>query len=195
MNYLAHFHIAKHTGTSITGALLGDFVKGHTWQKLTADWQVGILLHRKIDSFTDQQLAKMNAFTYFSTPLRRYSGIALDVYFDYLLSRHWARFSQQDKNAFIEHCYQQLQQAPLKGRPAYSIEHMCQHDWLAQYGEYKQLSHTLKAISRRLRRPVKLELMLSDIEQHEAALEECFLRLYPQVLRYAEQQVEQLIKT
>ncbi len=101
MNYLAHFHIAKHTGTSITGALLGDFVKGHTWQKLTADWQVGILLHRKIDSFTDQQLAKMNAFTYFSTPLRRYSGIALDVYFDYLLSRHWARFSQQDKNAFI----------------------------------------------------------------------------------------------
>ncbi len=53
MNYLAHLHLAAHTHSSLTGNLLGDFVKGALPTGLAAPFDEGIWLHRKIDAFTD----------------------------------------------------------------------------------------------------------------------------------------------
>jgi hypothetical protein len=53
MNFLAHLHLAAHTGSSLTGNLLGDFIKGPLPTGLADHFDEGIWLHRKIDAFTD----------------------------------------------------------------------------------------------------------------------------------------------
>ncbi|WP_163131510.1 ACP phosphodiesterase [Agarivorans sp. Alg241-V36] len=187
MNYLAHFHIAQHTNTSVVGAFLGDFVKGNHWQSYHDEVQLGIKLHRKIDSFTDQQVNQLGLTHYFQADLRRYSGIALDVYFDYLLSLHWQQFSQSSRSNFISHCYQQLQHFPLPDKAMHTANHMREYDWLEQYQHQDSVAGTLRAISRRLRRPVKLELLYEDILCHSNELEAAFLALYPKVLLHAQE--------
>ncbi|MDO6686187.1 MULTISPECIES: acyl carrier protein phosphodiesterase [unclassified Agarivorans] len=183
MNYLAHFHIAQYTNTSIPGALLGDFVKGNQWQYYPEPEQLGILLHRHIDSFTDQQVAQLKLNLCFHPTMRRYAGIALDVYFDYLLSQHWPHYHSGSRDDFITHCYQQLHNYPLKERALVTATHMREYDWLTHYNDHQQITGTLKAISRRLRRPTKLELMLDDIDKHSQTIDQAFSELYPLVLK------------
>ena len=54
MNYLAHFHLSHGNDDWMTGALLGDFVKGPLKGERSKALEQGILLHRKIDAFTDR---------------------------------------------------------------------------------------------------------------------------------------------
>ncbi|UPW19988.1 ACP phosphodiesterase [Agarivorans sp. TSD2052] len=191
MNYLAHFHIAQHTSTSISGALLGDFVKGNQWQDYPPVTQLGILLHRQVDSFTDQHIAAEKISLCFQPALRRYSGIALDVYFDHLLTQQWENYASLPLNTFIKHCYQQLKTSPLNDRALVTANHMREYNWLKQYQTRDNIKLTLQAISKRLRRPVRLDLLMDDIDKHEAVIEAVFIRLYPQVLYRAEQFVKQ----
>ncbi|MEC8942826.1 MAG: DUF479 domain-containing protein, partial [Verrucomicrobiota bacterium] len=57
MNYLAHLYLAGPTDASRIGNLLGDFVKG-TPASLEGAYPVeviaGIVMHRKLDRFTDR---------------------------------------------------------------------------------------------------------------------------------------------
>ena len=54
MNYLAHLYLSDDgTPESLVGALLGDFVKGDDHRNYPPAIQRAILLHRKIDAFTD----------------------------------------------------------------------------------------------------------------------------------------------
>ena len=91
MNYLAHAWLARHSDDAILGAMLGDFVHG---QQALLDWPVPvreeIVRHRFIDRYTDSHPEVIAARARFGT-LRRYAGIALDVYFDHCLARGWAR--------------------------------------------------------------------------------------------------------
>ncbi|WP_432468030.1 ACP phosphodiesterase [Agarivorans sp. Z349TD_8] len=182
MNYLAHFHIAQQTKSSIPGAFLGDFVKGKAWKNYPLFEQQGILLHRHIDSFIDQMVIKTGLQHCFRPKLRRYAGIALDVYFDHLLSQHWQDFSILNRSDFIQHCYQQLANFPLPAQAKLTAQRMQQYDWLHQYHHRASLGRTLEAISQRLRRPAPLVLMAHDLEQHATDIDAVCLDLYRQVL-------------
>ncbi len=68
MNFLAHLHLAAHTGSSLTGNLLGDFIKGPLPTGLADRFDEGIWLHRKIDAFTDAHPAHRAAVASFAPP-------------------------------------------------------------------------------------------------------------------------------
>ena len=101
MNYIAHINLAEHTETSALGNFLGDFVKGdlYSWTRdghnetLPDVLLKGIRLHRSVDNYTDSHNTNQYLRALFPKPLRRMSGIILDVYFDHLLCQHWSRFN------------------------------------------------------------------------------------------------------
>ena len=76
MNYLAHLHLAAHTHSSLTGNLLGDFVKGALPSALGTELDEGIWLHRKVDAFTDSHPEHRAAVACFEAlaPLWRHPG-------------------------------------------------------------------------------------------------------------------------
>ena len=53
MNYLAHFYLSNHDKNLIVGNYIADDVKGKAYLDYPLEIQKGILLHRKIDDFTD----------------------------------------------------------------------------------------------------------------------------------------------
>ncbi|QXW31123.1 DUF479 domain-containing protein [Aeromonas sanarellii] len=192
MNFLAHLHLAAHTQSSLTGNLLGDFVKGPLPSGLPAPFDEGIWLHRKIDAFTDTHPAHRAAVTGFEAPWRRFGGILVDMLYDHWLSLHWRQFSPQPLPRFLHQSYGQLladhHRLPDGLPPA--LRCMAEQDWIASYQHRAGLGQALDGIGRRLRRPMPLGDALLTLDQARwAEAEHAFLRFYPELMRFCEEQI------
>ena len=192
MNYLAHLHLAAHTRSSLTGNLLGDFVKGPLPTGLEPPFDEGIWLHRKIDAFTDAHPEHRAAVASFEAPWRRFGGILVDMLYDHWLSRHWQQFSPQPLPRFLQQSYGQLladhHRLP-EGLPV-PLRRMAEQDWIASYRHREGLSQALNGIGRRLRRPLLLGEALHTLDEgrrHES--ERGVLRLYPALICFSERQL------
>ncbi|GAA5214473.1 ACP phosphodiesterase [Corallincola platygyrae] len=134
--------------------MLGDFVKGRQWQALPHDEQVGVLLHRQVDTFTDQHACVLEARRKLTKTRFRYSGIAVDMIFDHLLAKHWGVYEQQALHQFSQRCYRALSAHrphwPVKMRTV--SQRMTEYDWLLSYAEQQTIDAALNNIARRMTR-------------------------------------------
>lgn len=85
MNYLGHIYLSFGDHELATANLFGDFVKGKNLSHLPQEIQVGIRLHRAIDSFTDQHEAVKEILQLIRADLPKVAPIAIDLIFDHLL--------------------------------------------------------------------------------------------------------------
>jgi len=53
MNYLAHVYLSGDNDLVTIGNFIADGIKGTQYKTYSKDIQIGILLHRHIDSYTD----------------------------------------------------------------------------------------------------------------------------------------------
>ena len=102
MNFLAHLHIAEHCESSALGNLLGDFVKGNPDNQFSSEIVQGIKLHRFVDSYTDSHELVREARLMFQGKQRRFSGIALDMFWDHCLAANWHHYHQMALSKFCE---------------------------------------------------------------------------------------------
>jgi acyl carrier protein phosphodiesterase len=193
MNYLAHFYLADDTQTSISGALLGDFVKGAAWQQLPADEQVGVLLHRRIDVWTDQWVIDCGLTQIAPGKLRRLVGIALDVYLDHLLANHWHDWHHQSLDTFSQHAYEELAQTSAAFAPTQMITNMTQYDWLCRYQDTRVIKRALERIGERFRRPLPLADLYPHLLKHHSQIQEHFFEVFPQIRALCQQWSEELL--
>ena len=77
MNHLAHCFLSFGDEDVLLGNFIGDFVKGHDWQHYPELVQRGILLHRAIDSYTDNHPIADRSVARIRPYARRYSLFTL----------------------------------------------------------------------------------------------------------------------
>lgn len=173
---------------SIIGNLAGDFVKGPIDESWPRELRAGIQLHRRIDTYTDTHKSVRGARRIFSPGRRRFAGVILDVAFDYFLCRHWSRFHDQARRAFIEHVYQTLsaRHADLPDRLRDVAPIMIQRDWLTHCETLAGAGSVLNRIATRSHRARPLEGAVEEVEQHLPELEATFLDYFPELIAFAE---------
>jgi len=196
MNYLAHAFLADRHPENIIGNLAGDFVKGPLGNEFAPRIRRGILLHRKIDSYTDvhpEVAAMKSAFT---RERRRFAGIILDIGFDYYLCRNWNRFSDEPLREFIDTVYAILlrNHRTLPPGLASVAPRLVEGDWLGYYQSLKGTGEILDRVATRFRRENPLKGSIKEIENNHAEFEAGFLRMFPAVIDYAKQQKRSLAK-
>ena len=152
MNYLAHAWLARHSDDAILGGLLGDFVFGRS---VLQDWRpavrIEIVRHRRIDRYTDEHPAVVEARALFGG-LRRYAGIVLDVYFDHRLARDWPRWNDESLHDFTARVYRVLREHrdELPPRLQAIAPRMAAHDWLGSYAVRGNVDGAVRGIATRL---------------------------------------------
>ena len=184
MNYLAHFHIARETQTSLVGAMLGDFVKGNRYQDYAPDIQTAIRLHRRIDAYTEDSLLIRNAKTMFEPKLRRFAGIALDVFWDHCLAKNFAAYGTVPLGDFVQEIYGALQantQADNANFERVSY-FMMTYDWLNSYAQLEGLTRALQGLSRRRPTLAPVAECITGLEEHGPVLEKMFEEFYPHLV-------------
>lgn len=108
MNYLAHIFLSGGDGRMQVGNFIGDAVKGSSYNAYPQEIRNGILLHRAIDSFTDDHPAVKETVKSLKPNFGRYSAILLDIYFDYLLASRFSEFSDISLRRFARRFYWSL---------------------------------------------------------------------------------------
>lgn len=188
MNYLAHLHLGGPAPEQMLGSLYGDFVKGRLQGHYSPLIESGILLHRRIDAFTDSHPLVLQAVARFPAERRRYAGIIVDVFFDHCLARYWNDYSTQPLAAFIRHVYQVLAaEAELPGRLVAIAPHMIAEDWLGSYHDFQVIERVLQGISRRLSKPEGLAGAFHEVQALYEPLTEDFRAFYPVLQAFAQE--------
>ncbi|MDR9830370.1 ACP phosphodiesterase [Vibrio sp. FNV 38] len=194
MNFLAHLHIADHCQSSLLGNLLGDFVKGDPTKQYDKRIADGIRLHRFVDSYTDAHPVVIKGKQLFSQEQRRFVPIALDMFWDHCLAKHWHRHHTLPLRQFIDLAEQDILQysAPLPVRFTQVSQHMWQGQWLESYAEFDNIVIALERMSQRSLRMSALAHCSEGLHHHYAYFEQHFYSLYQDVLKEAEKQSRRL---
>jgi acyl carrier protein phosphodiesterase len=187
MNYLAHFHLAGEDPELLAGGLLGDFLRGPVPEDLSPGLRLGVLLHRRIDAFTDAHPVTARSRGRFQPPFRRYAGILVDLFYDHCLARDWSAHAPAPLAEFARAVYARLHARQAEWPPLMQrgIAYMIANDLLCSYGELEGVGRALRGISGRLRRANPLADALPELECHAEGLAEDFAAFFPDVVAHA----------
>ena len=187
MNFLAHLLLSGENEEIITGNYVGDFVKGRlTGDKIagwSADFLLGVKLHRQIDMFTDEHETVREAKRMASKMLGKTAGIAVDIYFDYFLAKYFDQFCTQSLQAYSIRMYTLLEKnnnlIPEHMKPM--VRSMIRQDWLNMYETLDGIKLTFERLSRRAYFLDVLVGAEKDLAAHEEFYNAKFNLFFPQL--------------
>lgn len=189
MNHLAHALLADLGDRDFAmGSALGDFVHGRPDPAWPAARQAGLRFHRAIDHFTDAHPEVVAARRCFVPPMRRYAGIALDVWFDHLLVHGWNRYSTDEPLADFAPRWLAMLDAHADELPQplrAFLGWMHAHDLPVAYGDDATLDAVFHALARRLSRPSPVANALPALQAHAADLQRHFDAFFPDLVNHA----------
>jgi acyl carrier protein phosphodiesterase len=197
MNLLAHALLASPDAELMLGSLIGDFVRGRIDPALPPKVRAGIALHRAIDAYTDAHADVAAARALFEPPFRRYAGILLDMWFDHLLARQWARFGEDDLDAFSDRVRDLLAITAdlVPERMRGFVAYLGANDLPAAYRDTAMIGQALRGMARRLKRANPLGEALPVLVALHAPLQTCFDAFFPALRNFAEIERFRLIES
>ncbi len=93
MNFLAHIYLSGNSEELIIGNYIADAVKGKQFESYQAGIAQGIILHRKIDTYTDTHAIVDLSKERLRPIYRKYATVIIDVLFDHYLAANWKIYS------------------------------------------------------------------------------------------------------
>ena len=188
MNHLAHCFLSFGDEDVLLGNFIGDFVKGHDWEKYPEPVQRGILLHRSIDSFTDNHPLPDRSVARIRPFAGRYSPPFVDILYDHLLSLHWEKHTTETFENFAKKTYLQLQNRASEMPPILQerLPRMLAGNFLHGYAKREGLEWVLHRFSQRISghfdpQPVA-DAFFQDIEGFSAD----FNAFFPELVAHAQ---------
>ena len=187
MNWLAHVFLSEPSVEFRLGNLLADLVRGEERVGMSVDFLRGTQCHKAIDAFTDAHPVVRRSRSRIGSEHRRFSGVLVDVFYDYFLATAWERYSSLPLAAFTAGFYADVQATPLQLPPSAraTLDRITKRDLLGQYQRVEGVEHSLRRLSTylssRWRKPFALERSVSDLVRHEREFADDFAEFFPQL--------------
>lgn len=195
MNFLAHAYLSFEDPEILVGNMVSDFVKGKARFGLSGKLGQGVILHRKIDSFTDSHPATRRAREIFRADYRLYGGAIMDVLYDHYLASDPAIFTEDSLYRFTQFTYRQLEahteKLPLPFLSMFT--YMRRDNWLLGYRHPDGIRRSLEGLVRRAAYLTESATAFRLFTEHYEELGNCYRQFFPDVKAYAKEQFMQLI--
>jgi acyl carrier protein phosphodiesterase len=184
LNFLAHLMLSDLNEPVMVGNFISDHIKGKKYLEYPPEVIDGILLHRKIDSFTDTHPSVLNCTRRLHSQFHKYSGAITDIFFDHFLAVHWNNYSNFPLNEFITWCYEILHANLhlMPEKPRYMLPFMIEFDWLGSYLKIEGIRMALKGLSRRARYRNDLDLAINVLQKHYDEFAADFNDFFPDMI-------------
>jgi acyl carrier protein phosphodiesterase len=190
VNWLAHVFLSEPDIEFKLGNLLADVVRGPELTGMSAEFLRGVRRHKAIDSFTDSHPVVRRSRTRLGAEHRRFSGVLMDVFYDYILATQWHRYSTVSLDAFTGAFYADAKACPISLPPQAQvlIDRIILHDLLGQYRSPQGVEESLRRLSMRLsarwHRDFALEKSVSALLAQADELTGDFNEFFPELRAY-----------
>ena len=108
MNFLAHVYLSVDNFSLAEGNLIANRLKGKDLTNFSPMIKKGILLHRKIDAFTDHHPLFKECVSILFPIYRHYSRVIIDMSFDHFLASNWDKNHLKNLKVFSNEFYDAL---------------------------------------------------------------------------------------
>jgi acyl carrier protein phosphodiesterase len=185
MNWLAHVFLSEPSVEFQLGNLLADVVRGPQREAMSAQFVRGAACHKTIDAFTDAHPIVRRSRARMSSEHRRFSGVFVDVFYDYFLARDWRRYSSVALDAYTAAFYASAEPHMIELPPDARtlLERIIRYDLLRSYAQVDGVERALRRISSYLTsrwgREFTLDRGVRDLLAHEAEFAADFREFFP----------------
>ena len=188
MNYLAHTYLSGSNDYIKIGSFLGDWVRGSDYLKYSEDIQTGIMLHRNIDTFTDQHPIVRLSASRFQSRFSKYSGVIIDILYDHYLASNWKDFCDIPLRDYVNRMHNvmlnnfELFPERLKNYlPGFMNER-----WIERYATLEGIRDVLDTMSKRTSLPKETEFAISVMEAFYRDFRHEFFDFFSQIIEFVE---------
>jgi len=192
MNFLAHIYLSGKNDEIKLGNFIGDYVKGTAYNNYSPLVRKGILLHRKIDSFTDSHQIVRKHKSLFYDKYHKYAGVIIDIVYDHFLARYWKMFSEIDYTEYIEGIYKFLT-SNLENMPSEIskiVPNLIYHNWLNAYKTIKGIENVLIGMSKGTSLPSESNFAILILRKNYKDIKNEFFTYFPQLIEYVNGELE-----
>ncbi len=151
MNFLAHIYLSGDNPLITIGNFMADGIKGRRYEKQPKDIQIGILLHREIDTFTDAHPTVRLSTKRLHKNYSHYSGVIVDILYDHFLAKNWSQYSNTPLDLYVANFYDSLKTnfelLPLRIQKM--MPYMIADNWLLSYAQIDGIQKVLNGMNHR----------------------------------------------
>lgn len=188
MNYLAHCFLSCSEEDLLIGNFIADSIRNRDLAALSEGVRAGVMLHRKIDSFTDRHPLTRAGTARLHARHGKYAGVIIDIFYDYLLVKNWARYSAEDLGKWTQKVYRLLEKRSDDLPPGLrrNVPYMIRDNWLMRYGTEAGLRFTFDRMKVRVKYPALFAGATDSLLMNLAAFNRDFNLFFPEVVDFTE---------
>lgn len=188
MNFLAHLYLSGDDDKLITGNFIGDYVKGNNFLKYPGKIREGIILHRRIDSFTDKHELFREVKKLYRDEFGLYSGVVTDLIFDHFLASDWKNYHPLTLRRFARKMHTVLLSniIYLPERVQGFLPVLIKNRRLESYARIEGIQLSLENMSRYTSLPEKAAQAIDITEENHSFISRHFSAFMEEVIRFAE---------
>lgn len=191
MNYLAHSLLSFNNEPVIVGNFIADHIKLSETESFPELVKKGVIIHRKIDTLTDTHPLFIKNKRHFYNGFERYSGVLLDIYFDYLLAKNFHLFSDTGLSDYTQNIYTILHNNRhyLPDSSSRFLDYVLQNNTFFEYSKIEGIEMVLKHLSYRINHGIWLNESLPLFLEQEDKIETDFKDFMGDLMREIEKEL------
>lgn len=196
MNYLAHAYLSFGNKEILLGNMVSDFVKGRRQYDYPPSVHKGIILHRHIDSFTDEHPVTKEAKMLFKADYRLYSGAFMDVVYDHFLANDTGEFASNEVlMRFSQSTYKMLeaQQTLMPANFERMFFYMRTYNWLYGYRSRQGTIQSFGGLVRRSAFLIDATRAAQIFEKHYELLNDYYRQFWKALKPFVQQKFNEFI--
>ncbi len=194
MNFLAHIYLSGEEEGIIVGNFIADGIKGKKYKNYQLSIQKGILLHRGIDSYTDQHPTVRLSTKRLHENYGHYSGVIVDILYDHFLAKNWKTYHQIPLDVYVENFYELLRNSYeiLPIRIKRMMPYMISDNWLLSYKSISGIGNILNQMSRRTKSESNMNFAVLELKKFYPEFENEFTSFFEELRTFSKNKLEEL---
>lgn len=187
MNFLAHIYLSGDNELITIGNLVGDGVRGNKYKLYPTEIQIGIQLHRHIDTFTDAHPIFRQCTKRLHKGYGHYSGVIVDIFFDHYLAKNWTTYSDIPLADYINDFHKSLSKhiEILPPRFKRITPMMIEGNWLLSYATIEGIQTVLNGMNHRTEGRSKMNEATKELKEYYEAFETDFTLFFEELMIFS----------
>lgn len=197
MNYLAHIYLSGDNDLVTVGNFIADGIKGKNYKKYPRDLQIGILLHRNIDTYTDAHKTVRISTKRLHENYGHYSGVIVDILYDHFLAKNWSTYSDIPLADYVDTFYDSLEDnySVLPSRIQKMMPYMVSDNWLLSYASIEGIARVLEGMNRRTKNRSGMDKAVNELEFFYKEFETEFSSFFDELIIFSKEKLKELNQT